>query len=1126
MLIFTYSKLKNIIMIKKSAFTIYFVLLFFVSQAQPWTELLPEKEKNKITFFDHQKAFNEYWKKYDVKKGKYIDENGKEQKAYGWKQFKRWEYFWESRVNQVTGEFRKIEMYEAYKKYKNQLNSNKSKNVWVSSGPNSSNGGYAGTGRLSTIAFHPISQDIFWVGAPAGGVWKTEAGGNDWVPLCENNEVLGVSAIVVPSDYDVSQTLYIGTGDRDAFDNHSIGVLKSIDGGVTWQTTGLQLLPQDGDAVNNMLIDPANNDLIYAATTDGFYKTTDAAVTWIETSTIPFVDIEFNTANSNIIYGSTRNGRIYKSIDAGENWTESINTSSGRVELAVTENDPYRVYAVVSNSANGLEGIYRSDDSGDSFNMIFNSLYILNWSTNGTGINDGQGWYDLSLAADHNNADVLFCGGVNTWKSVDGGYSWQLASHWYGGGGVQAVHADKHYLKFIPGTSTLFECNDGGVYKTDNGSNWTDLTNGLVISQMYGISTAQTQFDVTIAGLQDNGTKSRLTGFWYDVLGGDGMKCLIDFTDANVQYGSLYYGDIYRTVNSWSSSTNISNNIPGGAAGAWVTPYVLDPNDNNTLYVGYNTLWKSEDRGNSFVDIGNFGTLKVITVAPSNSNIICAATSSTISKTNNGGVSWINITNGLPTTGSAITDISIKFNNPDVIWVTLSGYDANGVFETTDGGDTWTNISNGLPEIPVNTIIQNKYETLETQLYVGTDFGVYIKNGNSDWILYGTELPKVVVSELDIYYDNSNPYNSKLRAGTYGRGLWETDLELTGNFAPYVSSLNVSNIGETSATVGGEINNDYGSTITESGVIYATFPNPDYGEAGVMNVTTNPLVSSGAFNIDLTGLNSGTTYYYKAYAKNINGIGQGQEFSFITNCSIFNAIPYTEGFENFGNIPNCWSENYVLGEADWSYGELPDNGIYEGSYSAYFKDNTISDNKTLLEFPVFDFSSYTELKLTFWHVQSPLFSFQDELKVLYKSNVTDAWTELAYYNSAIEDWTWAGINLPNLSSTYYLAFEANAKNGRGVGIDNVLIDFGSSVNDLKTDECVISPNPSEGLFFIYKNNNNPAKVIVYDINGKEVFQNNYTSSEFKIDLSNLKGGTYFIKIIEKSEVYNYKIILN
>ncbi len=143
---------------------------------QEWIPYLPNKDRSEYTLYDYQKAFSEYWKKYDVVNGKYVDENGITQKAYGWKQFKRWEHFWETRVNKKTGRFQKEEMRSAYKEYLKQISGNSKDATWVSLGPNSSDGGYAGIGRLNIIAFHPSDAGTFWVGAPSGGLWVTATG--------------------------------------------------------------------------------------------------------------------------------------------------------------------------------------------------------------------------------------------------------------------------------------------------------------------------------------------------------------------------------------------------------------------------------------------------------------------------------------------------------------------------------------------------------------------------------------------------------------------------------------------------------------------------------------------------------------------------------------------------------------------------------------------------------------------------------------------------------------------------------------------------------------------------------------------------------------------------------------
>ncbi len=873
-----------------------------------------------------------------------------------------------------------------------------------------------------------------------------------------------------------------------------------------------------------MLIHPSDDNIIYAATSAGIYKTIDAGVNWTLQSNNEFIDVEFHPTNPAMIYGSTRNGKIYRTSDNGDNWVEIFQSATGnRIELAVSNNAPDRLYIIAANSANGLEGIYRSDDYGENISLIFNSLSLLNWEADGSGTNNGQGWYDLSLAADPNDADVLYCGGVNTWKSVDGGYSWNISNHWWGDGGVQAVHADKHFMKFRLATSELFECNDGGVYKTSDGITWPDISNSLVISQIYGLSTAQTTPDVTIIGLQDNGTKLRNDNNWSDVLGGDGMKCIVDHEIEATQYGSLYFGRIFRTYNSWNSYTEITGNIPGGDIGAWVTPYVLDPNNSNILYVGYNNLWKSTDKGDSFESLGNFGTLRTITVSDSNSDVICVGTNSKISKTTNGGITWNNFTNNLPTSNSSITDIEIKHDDFNTIWVTLGGYNTDGVYQTVDGGDNWTNISSVLPQIPVNTLIQNKFETNDVQLYAGTDFGVYIKNGDSDWILYGTDFPKIVISELDIYYDNEVPENSRLRASTYGRGLWEVPLELSGNFAPYVSSGEVSEITVNSAVCSGTINNDYGESVIESGFVVSENLNPNLQTPDVMIFQTNPLVTNGEFTVDLSGLSFGTKYYCKAYAINANGTGYGNELSFNTECSTISILPFNHGFEDNGEPPLCWSEEIVTGNLDWTYGSNTNFDPYEGDYCAYLKGNNSGGEKTLLILPEFNFTGQNNVDLFFWHIQPSFFNFQDELNVLYKADISDNWTTLANYTDEVSNWTHREISLPNLSNTYYIAFEGNAKNGRGTGIDNVSIDINSAITDNNISDLIINPNPSDGLIRIDGLTEIPFNLLVYNSLGKLILSDQYTSNI--VDLTFLHKGIYFLQLNYNNKIITEKIII-
>lgn len=777
----------------------FFVLLLLSKTAvsQPWLKKLPQgKPTSELTLFDYQNAFTQYWEPFNVQKGVYY-QNGVKKKAIGWKHFKRWEYKMENLVNPTTGEFPKKTSQQVYEEYLSTGPTDPTLQTanWTSLGTNTSTGGYSGIGRVACVDFHPTDVNTYWIGAGAGGLWVTTNNASSWTCLTDNNGVLAVSDIAVNADYATSNTIYIATGDKDAGDNNSIGVLKTTDAGVTWNLTGLTFPISAGNKISRLLMDPTNNQVVLAATTSGVYKTTDGGTTWsTQLTTDYFIDMEYKPGDFNTLYGSTKYGEIYVSTNGGANWLLAFSDSNAeRIELGVSANQATWVYAIASGSDYGLYGVYKSTNSGGSYSIVFDSttINLLGYEGDGTGVG-GQGWYDLCIAVSPSDANTLFIGGVNNWRSTDGGLSWTLTSHW-SGNGAQEVHADKHVLKFQNGTN-LFEGNDGGIYKTtDNGVNWVDKSNGLVISQMYKLGVSQTVSTEVITGLQDNGTKLFTGGSWYDVKGGDGMECLIDYTDVNVQYGTYIYGQITRTTDQWSSTTDIE---PAGAGeGAWVTPYIIDPVNSQTLYAGYADVWKTIDRGDNWTQISTMNTsdkIRSMAIAPSNNQVLYVADRTTMWKTIDGGTSWTDITGSLPITTGKLTSIAVKNNDPSTVWVSLSGYTTKNVFESVDGGATWVNISAGLPQLPAYSIVQNKQTTTSVQLYVGTEVGVYFKDGANNWVSYNSNLPNVCIGELEIFYD-SNPANSKLRAATYGRALWETPVYTVTSSMSFVSSTTTQN---------------------------------------------------------------------------------------------------------------------------------------------------------------------------------------------------------------------------------------------------------------------------------------------------------------------------------------------
>ncbi|HEX5112541.1 MAG TPA: T9SS type A sorting domain-containing protein [Saprospiraceae bacterium] len=763
---------------KELSLLLLLLLVVLKMHSQPWLKNLPaNKQPSEYTFYDYQNAFESYMADHPIDIDR--NEDGIEREGDGgWMQFKRWEYKMQSVIDKETGAFPKKtaqqvcnEYYKTHAHQRSGIASN-----WTSLGPDYSQSGYSGIGRINCIAFHPTEVGTYWVGAASGGLWVTHSTGGSWTCMTDQLGVLGVSDIIIPENYDSTHTIYIATGDRDLSINRSIGVLKSTDGGNTFDTTGLQFTIYDNVIINRLLIDPNNSDVLLAATSWGVYKTEDGGATWNNLLTsAEYIDMEYRPGDFNVLYGATKYGQIYYSEDGGNTWTQKFDDgAASRIELAVSPNQPNWVYALASGWDSGLYGVFKSEDSGHTYNQVFyrdTTTNLLGWESNGSG-EGGQGWYDLCLAASPTNANVVLLGGVNTWRSMDGGITWKIVNHWWGDG-VQAVHADKHALRYR-NNGDLFETNDGGVYfSRNNGTKWSDKSNGIVISEMYRLGVSQTDRGDVITGLQDNGTKSLSGGDWDDVIGGDGMECWIDYTDANTQYGTLYFGYLFRTDDHWENSTEITPDSAGD--GAWITPYVIDPVDPNILYGGFFDVWQTKDKGDTWSQVSHLNStslLQSIAIAPSNNQVMYGTDGYNIYQTTDL-TNWKKIRYNLPTNIGSVESITVKHDDPFTIWIALSGYNNPGVYQFSGSDSTWINISTGLPPIPIRSIVDNKQSESELQLFAATESGVYIKKGNEDWAPYANGLPNVRVDEIELYYSDT-PGESRLRAATYGRGLWES----------------------------------------------------------------------------------------------------------------------------------------------------------------------------------------------------------------------------------------------------------------------------------------------------------------------------------------------------------------
>ena len=933
--------------------------------SQPWLNYLPSDKQGNYTLFDYQQAFATYSKQFknvSSQNGEF-EENG----IPGYEQFKRWEWYWEPRVNPVTGEFPKKSAWQVWQDYKTTHSVKSLSGTWVCRGDYGYDGyddgspQESGTGRLNCVLFDPNDDNHFWVGAPTGGLWETTDGGKNWVCLTDNNPILGVSDIAIPPDYDrnTNPVIYIATGDRDAGDDPSIGVLVSNDGGQTWNTTGLTFAASSRVKIGRLIINPNDKNVMWAATTWGLYKSTDAGANWTRKKYDDFIDMELipgSTANhAGTILGSTKSSpKVYKSTDGGESWTTVFSGTSDeyRCDIAVTPADTDYVYIVTSDNANNsaLYGVYQSTNAGDSFTKVFdgrqsgNNLY--GWYVNNNSSDGGQGWYDVALAVSNTDRDVVYLGGVNGWISTDGASSFTICNGWTNGLGCDIIHADHHNAYFRPSDNRLFDVNDGGIYYCDNvtsgtNSTWTAIMDGIVVGMLYDIGVAQATPNELVAGFQDNGTKLMdpdvSLSDWFQVKGGDGMCCAIDPTNTNNQWGTYTQLQIDRTTDEWTNKSSIR--AKGNAA--WAGPLEADPQGNQTIYIGTDRVEKyvgttNTDMTGSQLD-ANY--LRALDVYNDGTNlVIWTAGHNGCWKSDNTGHNYTQIT-GLPS--DYVTDIAIDEDDYNHVYLCFGSYDNTNVYETTDGGANWTDISNGLPAVPCGAIVINEQNT-DNEVYVGTDAGIYVKVGSGSWQLFNTGMPLVSITDLEIYYDNTTPANSRIYAATYGRGAWVSDLYNSASCTPpttQASNFNVTDTNDNDVTIswtrgdGDQVivlahEANAVDDVPVSGTSYTA--NAAFGSGDEIGDGNYVVYTGTGTSVNVTGLTAGTTYYFSVF-----------EYNTSDNCYL---IPGLEGHITTTGTPPCsycaasgGGDEYISGV---TLGSINNTGTSADGYADYTSMST------------------------------------------------------------------------------------------------------------------------------------------------------------------------------------------
>ncbi len=761
----------------------------------------------------------------------YFERHGK--KTPGYKTFKRWEWYNETRLlpNMQLANTQELNL-QALRQSNlrgNQSTDDVNSGGWTSVGPTSVSSTDRGIGRVNRLAFHPTNQNILYAASATGGLWITTDAGANWYSYSEGIPNMSLSGVAV--NYDNTNEIYVLTGDADAinggargqfsYGKSSTGVLKSTNGGFNWQQTSLQFAETDNIACYKMLMHRSNPYILIVAGNNGIWRTTNAGATWNQmNANVDFYDLEFHPNNNSIVYASgTLDDSIvlYRSTNDGQSFSKASaikrqNSSDGdgarnRSTIAVSAANPDYVYLLAgpSTAVGSFQGVYRSTNQGSTFTLRTATPNLL--GRDGLGQDDAdQEGYDLALAVNPGNSALLVTGGIRVWTSSNSGSSFSYQDNYVST--FDHYHDDIHELIYHPlNSSRLYMCADGGVYlSVTNGETWMSLNNNFPISQYYKIATnpgnALGQENIIIGGLQDNGTNMRGPGAgsaFTKILGADGMDCFIDPDGTSTYVASIQDGKFYYSTNSGSSFETVGDPETIGDAlnktvrGRWVTPVAEISGGTTQFVIGYKPVVKVTRvlaGVYSFADISGSQVVSgrtFIKTARNNSDRIYAGdvnTTSTTSNTvyrevfttTNGGSTWSLIYD--QTSGTPFTDLAFDADNGNRVWLTFGGYEAGKkVFYSSTGGGTatgdWTNISGSLPNVPINCIVfDDNNGSPSGAVYIGTDIGVFYRDDNlGDWIPFRNGMPIVEVTDLEIH-----EASGRLRAGTYGRGIWETEL--------------------------------------------------------------------------------------------------------------------------------------------------------------------------------------------------------------------------------------------------------------------------------------------------------------------------------------------------------------
>ncbi len=651
------------------------------------------------------------------------------------------------------------------------------------------------SGRMICVALNPLNGNTVYAGSASGGLWRSRTGGmgGDWERIATGFPVLGVNAIAIqPTD---SNTFYIGTGEvyrylgstggiviRTTRGSYGLGILKTTNGGSSW-TKSLDWMTNQQRGVQAIRINPQNDNSLFAATSEGIYKSTNAGVTWNRTLNILLTeDITINPNDTTLVLATCGNFSspgtgVYRSTDGGNTFAlvSGLPSFSGKGMLEIFSANPQVVYASLPDSTSGNGALWRTTNFGATWTLVSNeALY---------GV---QGWYSQFVAVHPTDSTKIVRGGVNIYKSTNGGVSSVQKS-----GGYYDMH---NYAHHPSNPNILYLVSDGGVFRSTNfGDTYQDANTGLLTSQFYNGFSNSAQDSLTALGQVQDHFGYRYTGSLSWPSGGVDE---IGWTAINQQNDLIQYagdrggGSIYKSTNRGLSFSNVSGSFSGTSC--WNTPFVVSRSNPNVLYFGRSIIYKTTNAGTSW-NAANGGLALdgnpplAMGIAPSNPDTVFVGTVPGIVRphlyrTTNGGTSWLDVTGILP--NRYYLDIAVDPNDSKTLYVAVGGFDTIRVAKSVNAGTSWTDITGSLPNVPTTAIAIDPSNS--NHVYVGNDLGVYVSsNGGGMWMSFNEGFPEAIVAgDLAV-----SPSNRMLRVATHSNGVFERKLLSSTTDIPELQNL-------------------------------------------------------------------------------------------------------------------------------------------------------------------------------------------------------------------------------------------------------------------------------------------------------------------------------------------------